>query len=66
MSLNLSQNIVFEKTMELLIDQLMELNKKIDLLETKIDYICMKKKEYIYLKIEHNINNTDWNSIHLY
>ncbi len=67
MSLNLSQNIIFEKTIELLIEQLIELNKKIENIETKIDNLNVDKKEFIYLKIcKKNMNEVDWNSIHLY
>ncbi len=73
MSLNLShnQNIIFDKTMELLIEQLMELNRKIDLLETKIDNIYINKIILSQNNTTSPINiseikNTDWNSIHLY
>jgi hypothetical protein len=67
-SLNLSQNIIFEKTMELLVEQLMDLNKKIDLLETKINKIINRECIVdLRSKIKTNdINSIDWYSIHLY
>ncbi len=68
-SLNLSQNMVFEKMIELLVEKFMELNKKIDLLEVKINKIINNKENIVDIKskIKHNdINNTDWYSVHLY
>jgi hypothetical protein len=68
-SLNLSQNMVFEKMIELLIEQFMELNKKIDLLETKINKIIINKDNILDIKSkikQNDINNIDWYSIHLY
>lgn len=68
MSLNLSNNMILDERMELLIEQLIELNKKIDILETKIDNIYINKLIIVPNNIKNlsDINKTDWNSIHLY
>jgi hypothetical protein len=62
MSSNISQN-----TLELLLKQINVLNKKIENLEIKIDNINNAK--IIYIDKKRNItdmNNIDWNSVHLY
>ncbi len=61
MTLNISQN-----TLELLLNQIILLNKKIEKLELKIDNMNNK---VIYIDKYSNIkdlNNIDWNSVHLY
>jgi hypothetical protein len=61
MSLNISQN-----TLELLLNQIILLNKKIEKLEVKIDNMNNK---VIYINKYSNIadmNNIDWDSVHLY
>lgn len=61
MTLNISQN-----TLELLLTQIILLNKKIETLELKIDNMNNK---VIYIDKYSNIadmNSIDWNSVHLY
>ncbi len=68
-------NNLLQKTLELFIMQLEQLNNKIEDLEEKIDNIQFK---VLYINKEPNIsvhyknrkkndmNNIDWNSVHLY
>ena len=51
-------------TLELLLKQIILLNKKIENLEIKIDNINNNKIIYIDKKLYNN--NVDWSSIHLY
>jgi len=60
---------IIDKTFELFTEQLILLNKKIELLENKINDIRHVLKIINYSnEINENINNfdIDWNSIHLY
>ena len=62
MSSNISQN-----TLELLLKQIILLNKKIENLEIKIDNMNNNKILYIDKKLNIlDMNTIDWNSIHLY
>jgi hypothetical protein len=66
MSINLSQNINLEKHVELIIEQLILLNKKIESLEIKINFINNKP---IILNLNNNnlnVENIDWESVLYY
>jgi hypothetical protein len=62
----IAQYNLLQNTIELFIEQLIILNKKIESLEEKINnkndnnIICINNKSTI------NCNNIDWDSIHLY
>jgi hypothetical protein len=59
-----NSNILLQNTLNLFLEQLIILNKKIDSLEEKIKNINCNK--IIYKNGVRNINEIDWHSLHLY
>jgi hypothetical protein len=60
---------IMEKTYLLITEQLIILNKKIEMLEEKIDNINfnLKIRDYIKKNKKQDLyENIDWNSVHLY
>lgn len=59
-----NSSILLQNTLNLFLEQLILLNKKIEKLEEKIENINCNK--IIYKNTIRDINETDWNSVHLY
>ncbi len=59
-----NSNILLQNTLNIFLEQLILLNRKMDQLEGKIETINNKKN--FYINTEFNKNEIDWNSIHLY
>jgi hypothetical protein len=61
-----SQTIIIEKHFELIIEQLILLNNKIELLENKINNINNFIKPPININHNFDIKNIDWESVLYY
>jgi len=57
---------LIENSFKLLIEQLMRINQKIELLEEKIDNINVHFNKTNYNETTNLFDNIDWNCVHLY
>jgi|UniRef100_A0A6C0HWJ0 hypothetical protein len=67
MSYKYENNInLIENNFSLLIEQLIKLNEKIELLEGKIDNININFKKNNYIEVNNKWDYVDWECVHLY
>jgi hypothetical protein len=57
---------LIENNFSLLIEQLIKLNEKIELLEGKIDNININFKKNNYIEVNNKWDYVDWECVHLY